>query len=312
MTNFDSGESIVVIGGANMDIEGVPDGELIMTDSNPGSINTNLGGVGRNIADILSHLRDGIRFVSVVGDDNAGNVILKQAKSQGIDISNVAVLPGERTSSYLYVRKAAGEMVVAIADMAIVTKLDKHYLKACLKRMDSASYIIIDANLSKESIEYLAENLSHAKLIYEGVSTAKALRIKDCIQYFEMIKLNRLEAEILLGITIRTDDDLKDAAERLIDLGVKRVLITSGKDGAYYQDAQTFCARRAYSIEAVNVNGAGDALLAGFVYKLSCNAQPSECLEFALGLAALCVGSPKVAPDNLSVTMIERFIKENN
>ena len=40
---------IAGIGGANMDIHGRSDRQLIMRDCNPGSLHTSLGGVCRNI-----------------------------------------------------------------------------------------------------------------------------------------------------------------------------------------------------------------------------------------------------------------------
>ena len=40
---------ITVVGGINIDIEGVPYGPLLMADSNPGKVNQSFGGVGRNI-----------------------------------------------------------------------------------------------------------------------------------------------------------------------------------------------------------------------------------------------------------------------
>ena len=47
---------IAGIGGANMDIHGRSDRQLIMRDSNPGSLHTSLGGVCRNICENLARL----------------------------------------------------------------------------------------------------------------------------------------------------------------------------------------------------------------------------------------------------------------
>ena len=42
---------VLVIGGANMDIQGFPQKQLISGDSNPGTVKVSCGGVGRNIAE---------------------------------------------------------------------------------------------------------------------------------------------------------------------------------------------------------------------------------------------------------------------
>lgn len=52
---------IAGIGGANMDIHGKSDRQLIMRDSNPGSLHTSLGGVCRNICENLARLGETVR-----------------------------------------------------------------------------------------------------------------------------------------------------------------------------------------------------------------------------------------------------------
>ena len=63
---------IAGIGGANMDIHGRSDRQLIMRDSNPGSLHTSLGGVCRNICENLARLGETVRLITVVGDDVQG------------------------------------------------------------------------------------------------------------------------------------------------------------------------------------------------------------------------------------------------
>ena len=60
---------IAGIGGANMDIHCKSDRQLIMRDSNPGSLQTSLGGVCRNICENLARLGESVRLITVVGYD---------------------------------------------------------------------------------------------------------------------------------------------------------------------------------------------------------------------------------------------------
>ena len=63
---------ITVIGGINIDIEGMPYEELIYKDSNPGRIRMSYGGVGRNITENIARLGGDVAMVSVAGDDYMG------------------------------------------------------------------------------------------------------------------------------------------------------------------------------------------------------------------------------------------------
>ncbi|NCU32778.1 MAG: winged helix-turn-helix transcriptional regulator, partial [Candidatus Moranbacteria bacterium] len=60
---------VVVIGGANIDIQGYPHQPLIPHDSNIGTVKMSLGGVGRNIAENCARLNIPTRLISVVGND---------------------------------------------------------------------------------------------------------------------------------------------------------------------------------------------------------------------------------------------------
>ena len=63
---------VVVIGGLTRDVGGKPFSKLIMEDSNPGIVNTTMGGVGRNIAHNMSLMGIETKMLTAVGDDDVG------------------------------------------------------------------------------------------------------------------------------------------------------------------------------------------------------------------------------------------------
>ena len=65
---------VSIIGGTNIDIQGVPSGDLILRDSNVGEVKISLGGVGRNIGENLvisgqNNLRDGVPVLIADGEE---------------------------------------------------------------------------------------------------------------------------------------------------------------------------------------------------------------------------------------------------
>ena len=72
---------ITVIGGINIDIEGMPYEELIYKDSNPGRIRMSYGGVGRNITENIARLGGDVAMVSVAGDDYMGAGAVEELRS---------------------------------------------------------------------------------------------------------------------------------------------------------------------------------------------------------------------------------------
>ena len=72
-TNKIAPKSILVIGGANIDIMARSSyGDLVLEESNKGEVDFGCGGVGRNIAENLGRLGLAPQFVSILGDDMPG------------------------------------------------------------------------------------------------------------------------------------------------------------------------------------------------------------------------------------------------
>ena len=74
---------IAVVGGANMDIGGFPDGRLRLEDSNPGRVHLSVGGVGRNIAENAARLGLDVSLISAIGGDPNGRMLLEDCRQKG-------------------------------------------------------------------------------------------------------------------------------------------------------------------------------------------------------------------------------------
>ena len=55
---------VTIIGGSNIDIQGAPNNDVVMFDSNPGKVDISLGGVGRNICENISKLGVNTKLLS--------------------------------------------------------------------------------------------------------------------------------------------------------------------------------------------------------------------------------------------------------
>jgi 1-phosphofructokinase len=100
----------------------------------------------------------------------------------------------------------------------------------------------------------------------------------------EIVKTNHHEAERLLGRSLDTDDRLLEGAEEMRAAGAETAIITAGARGAVMVSDGSAWRYSAPHVDVVNTVGAGDALLAGLVYKL----EDGESLEDGLrwGVAA--------------------------
>ena len=98
---------------------------------------------------------------------------------------------------------------------------------------------------------------------------------------------NETEAEFYTGIKITNDQDAKKAADKLINLGIKKVIITLGEKGLFYSDGKEEIYLKANAVKAIDTTGAGDAFNGGLAFSLSKEKPIKECLELANKVAGI-------------------------
>ena len=260
-----SGSYAVVVGGVNVDLGGRSIAPLVEADSNPGSVSISLGGVGRNIAHNLSLLGTEVRMLTAYGDDLNGERVAASCSSLGIDLSHAQQIAGGTTSTYLYLTDPNGEMALAVSDMEICKQISPQYLAANLPLLQNAQIVVADTNIPAESLQYLAENCT-CPLFIDPVSTTKAEKLRPILSRIHTLKPNKLEAELLSGIRIRTDEDLEAAAAKLLEMGLHRLFISLGAEGVYAAMGNQRVRHPNLPGNMVNTTGCGDAFMAAIVW----------------------------------------------
>jgi pseudouridine kinase len=304
-------EYVSVVGGANVDISGVPFKGLIGKDSNPGVVHTSLGGVGRNIAENLVRLGVNTKLFSIVGDDLAGERLLTESAMVGIDISHVRRLNNHGTGTYLSILDEHKDMTVAISYMDIFHQLKPEYLKLNRKIIEKGLLTVFDTNLDEEVLRYGVSALKGHMKFLDTVSVTKALRARDIIGEFHTVKPNKLEAESLTGVRIENRDDMERSAAWFLEKGVRNVFISLGKDGVYYSDGTAQGVIRAKAAKVVNATGAGDAFHSGLVYAELMGFGIREKTVFSIGASLVSMASTDTISKEMSVEMINQAMEEN-
>lgn len=256
---------VVAIGAANVDIGGKPFNHLNPRDSNPGIISITYGGVARNIAHNLALLGVNVKLVSAIGDDNPGNNMRSYCNNAGIDTSLMLTIPGERSSMYLYINDTSGDMAVAVNQTTICSHITPEYIDSIADEIRGASAVVIDTNISKETINHVKE-ISRAPVYIDPVSTEKSDIIVNDLEGIECIKPNRIEAEYMTGMTIKTEADYRAAAKALLEMGVKRIFISMGSIGMLAADMDHIYIIGKYPADLVDTAGAGDSATATIVW----------------------------------------------
>ena len=301
---------IILVGGINIDIEGSPYAELRPADSNPGKVGISYGGVGRNIVENVARLGGDIGMISLTGEDAMGVDAKKHLEDLGVDVRYIEQIPGESTGMYLSILNDKNDMELAICNMDIFKRITPAFLEERLPYMEQAMMVGVDCNLDREALEYITRNLD-VPLFLEPVSASKAERVKDMIGRFHTIKPNRIEAEMLSGIKIDSDDDLRRAAQWFCDQGVKRVFISMGERGAYYKDDTEEGIVATCVTDLVSATGAGDAFSAAILYGYVHDMSAKEIAELGMACSSIAVETKMAVNPNMSLEAAKNRVDGN-
>lgn len=259
---------VLVIGAVNMYVGGRSSEALRMQDSNPGAVSTSFGGVGRNIAHNLCLLGVETSLLTVLGDDGFAAQLRENAREIGLDLSLSPTIPGERTSTYLFVLDESGDMALALSDMDIYRHMTVDFFRERLEEINAFDLVVLDANAPEESLAWLAEHCT-VPMIADPVSTVKAVKLKKVLPRLYAFKPNALEASLLTGIPVEDEEGEEKAADALLALGMEQVYISLGARGIFAKSRSGESVRiPCPKVEVANATGGGDAMVAALTASL--------------------------------------------
>ena len=301
-----------------MDLLGTPQDALKQHTSNPGKVSSSPGGVGRNIAETLRHLGQPCWLMAPVGDDANGMLLKRHCQQLGMQTDCMVALPGKSTSTYLSIVDAAGEMQIAIADMALIDEFGAAQLQEFLPQLQNASMVVLDANLAPHCLAFLVQELPLQHFFVDTVSVAKAIRIAPFLSHIHSLKPNLMEAQAIAGTDFGShpsNSQLLQLSKWFMAQGVKHLYLSLGPMGLLYSDAnQCFIIAPSApikSIDIVNSNGAGDAMMAAIVdaWLQGCDALQSAAS--ALACAQVAMASETTISPHLTPDLLLRMLKEH-
>lgn len=278
-------------------------------DSNPGKVKVSCGGVCRNIAENMSLVGTNTQFISILGDDEKGKDILRQAEKVGLDMSHTLIVPGGSTPTYMAILDENGEMVSAVVDTKLANEFSQEALGERAAIIENAEYMFLGAD-NPPFLEHIVSTYQgKTRFVLDPVSAAKAARVKHLLHYFHTVKPNRHEAEVLCGFEIKTYEDARKAGAYLRSLGVQNIFISLDVDGVYYNDGNEEGIVKAKATEVINVTGAGDAFVAGIGAGYMANKSTLEIVKYAISMSNITIAHEETINPQMSAQLVENYIE---
>jgi len=275
---------ITVIGAANIDIITKSKAKIIPGDSNPAEVSLSAGGVARNIAENLARHGAEVSLITAVGNDPFGELLKEKCAASGVNTDAWIIKQNMSTGVYLAALDSDGELHAAFNAMTAPELIKANDLAKYRVIIREAGLLIMDTNMTEKTLAAALELRGERPVMVDAVSVAKVQRVGQMLPDISLLKLNRLEAECLTGITLDTKERVKQACFDIVNRGVRRVFITLGMAGACAADKNNAIFVPALPVAVKDVTGAGDAFAAGVALRFEEDLRTQA--EYGVELAA--------------------------
>ena len=295
---------VVVVGSTNFDIvvkaERLPkEGETLLVSN----LKFFPGGKGANQAVAVARLGARTSMVGAVGGDIIGEYLLQGLVAEGIDTTCVRRDPERSTGSAFIMLFPNGNNCIAVDPAANfnLTPADIERAKGVIEQADALSTVLEIPLEAVEAALRLARKAGKLTVLDAGPPRhcpAEVLTLAD------VVSPNETELAHLTGEEVRGRVSAREAAEKLLALGVKTVVLKLGSDGSMLVSARKSKHFPACKIAAVDPTAAGDAFTAALTVELASGYDFDHAIRFANcagALAASRLGAQPSLPKRLEV-----------
>jgi ribokinase len=298
---------IAVVGSANIDLTTFTDdfprpGETIFGRG----FNLGFGGKGANQAVAARLCGAEVSMVARVGVDLFSEATIRNFRTFGVEASHVMVTPGASTGVAPIFVDSNGQNRIIVVKGAndLLSPADIDAASGLLSR---AQTIVLQLEVPLETVHHTLR-FARARGIRTILNPAPGQPLDlAAIAHADYVIPNETEAEALSGIPVRDLASARDCAQRLLDGGLRRVILTLGENGALLAGPESMSHIAPFKVQPVDTTGAGDAFIGSLARFLSSGCEELEAISRANLYAALSTLSPGTQK---SFVTMERFEAE--
>jgi ribokinase len=298
---------VVVVGSTNFDVvvkaERLPkEGESMLA--------TNLkffpGGKGANQAVAVARLGARTTFIGSVGQDMIGDFLIQGLEANAIDTTYVK-RDTQRSTGCAFIMlfpNGNNSIVVDPAANFSLTPADIERAEAAIRKADALCTVL---EVPMEVVEAALRTARKAGILTVLDAGPPRNCPPEILKLADIVSPNETELEHLTGEEISGRVSAREAAVKLLDLGVKTVVLKLGSDGSMLVTGKTSKHFPACKVNAVDPTAAGDAFTAALTVQLAQGAKMEAAIRFSNLAGALAVTKLGAQPSLPTQEEVEAF-----
>lgn len=303
-------KNILVVGSINMDLvikaKAIPKpGETI----SGGTFYKAYGGKGANQAVTVARLGERCYFVGRVGKDIFGKELKENLIKNSVNIDYLVEDEENPTGVAFIMVDSDGENSIIVAPGAnrFLTQDD---VERSLPIVSKASILLTQLEIPVETASYTLK-LAKDHNITTILNPAPAREIEpDILSLVDIITPNESELKILTGIEPQDKEDMLKAGKKLLQYGVKTVIVTLGAKGAMIIDNNLELHIPAIKVSAVDTTGAGDVFNGALAVRLAHQDPIEKAVRYAVISAGISVTRRGAQTSIPTLEEVNQFIRK--
>ncbi len=280
---------VVVIGSSNRDLtvslERLPRvGETVTG----GDYYTSFGGKGANQAMAAHKAGAEVIFVAKVGRDENGDAMVRHFKESGISIDRVIRDEHAASGVALIMVDRDGRNMIAVAPGAN-RNLTEEEIGKSEDAIAQAGVLLIQLEVPLDAVQRaLAVAREHHVTTILNPAPARVLQ-STLLSLVDILTPNEVETSALTGLEVENERHAEQAARKLLDAGVRHVIVTLGEKGSISVTREKTQLFPAFHISPVDSTAAGDAFNGALACALAEGREIDAAIQFANAAGALTV-----------------------
>ena len=281
-------KKIMVIGSLNMDL-------VTMSSRHPKLGETVIGkdffeipgGKGGNQAVAIAKLGGDVTMLGCVGDDSYGKKLILGLEENNIDTKYIKKGKKSTGIATIVVDDNADNTIIVVpgANFELtVEDIDKN-----IELIKKTDIVLLQLEIPLDVVEYILEKAKeYNKITILNPAPANKLS-HEVIKNIDYLVPNETELELLSGRSTNTVEEVLEASKKMMDLGIKNLIVTMGKNGSIFVGKNKTFIVGIHRVGAIDPTAAGDSFIGGVIRMLAESKDIKEAMEFGAKAGAITV-----------------------
>ena len=252
------------------------------------------GGKGSNQAVQVARLGVPVQFVGVIGNDDFGRIGTELYEREGVGVDHLEVLERNTGVGFIMLDSSGDNRI--LLDPGSNEAFGPEHVRAARETIAASAVVMTQLEIRAETAqEAMALGRKCGCITVLNPAPVRPLP-QEIYQHIDLLTPNQTEARVLLGVD--PDDPTPDIelCGRLLELGVGKVVLTRGAQGALIVGKDGTEEVSSAVVEVVDSTGAGDAFNGALAAALATGEPLTKAVKEATRAGALACTKLGVIP----------------